>query len=204
MILDHIKIWTWRIVTVFLIIAVIFASFNADWFTVFLTAFVLILIYLPLLGERKYQIDFPSSLELIFIFFVYSSIYLGEVQYFYDKFWWWDLSLHGLSGLMLGAFGFLLVAYLHRHTRIIKKLNPYFIALFAFCFAVTLGVIWEILEFTIDASFGFRMQKTGLVDTMWDLIVNTMGALVISLGSLYYFGDKNNLLEKFLIKIVKK
>ena len=141
-ILEKIKIWTWRIVTLFLVVAIILATFTQDWFTVIMTSLVLILIYVPVYSEKRYKINFPSELEILFIFFIYASLYLGEVQYFYDSFWWWDLFLHGLSGIIIGLFGFLLVFFLHQRTSVIKKLNLMFISLFAFCFAVSLGGVW--------------------------------------------------------------
>ena len=94
----------------------------------------------------------------------------------------WDAS----SGLLLGILGFLLVYVLNENKRIDLQMRPGFIALFAFAFAVAAGTLWEVFEFTVDQIFGTTMQKpmlgdpSGLTDTMWDLIVDALGAFVIS------------------------
>ena len=93
---------------------------------------------------------------------------------------------------MLGTLGFSVVALLNNTNRIPVNLSPIFIAFFAFCFAMMLGAIWEIYEFTIDGIMHLNMQKyalengvalvgrAALVDTMSDLIVDAIGAFVIA------------------------
>ena len=94
--------------------------------------------------------------------------------------------LHTLSGAIIGAIGFSLVYMLNEKDRVAMKLSPVFVAIFSFGFALSIGTLWEIFEFLMDSLFGFDMQKSGLIDTMWDLIVDALGALVISvLGYLY-------------------
>ncbi|QDU83146.1 hypothetical protein Pla163_02430 [Planctomycetes bacterium Pla163] len=136
---------------------------------------------LPLALGRRFRVNLPPQMELLAVVFVYASLGLGEVHGYYERFWWWDALLHTGSGMLLGIFGFLLVHVMNEHERIAMHLKPGFVALFAFMFAVGLGALWEIFEFTADSTFGLNMQKSGLVDTMWDLIVDTLGALVISL-----------------------
>lgn len=138
-----------------------------------------------LLGERL-PVRFPAEFELLAILFVFASLFLGEFHSYYERFWWWDIALHSLSGLLLGILGFLLVYMLNESRRIDMHMRAGFVALFAFAFAVAVGTLWEILEFGADQLFGTRMQKpmlddpSGLTDTMWDLIVDVLGAGVIS------------------------
>lgn len=137
------------------------------------------------LGHRL-PVRIPAEYELLTILFVFAALFLGEFRSFYERFWWWDIALHATSGLMLGILGFLLVYVLNESKRIDLHMRPGFVALFAFVFAVAGGALWEIFEFTVDQLFGTTMQKpmlgdpSGLTDTMWDLIVDALGALVIS------------------------
>jgi hypothetical protein len=143
--------------------------------------------FLPLVLGRRFQVRIPHEFELFAVLFVYASLFLGEVHGYYTRYWWWDILLHTGSSFLLGIFGFLLVYVLNEKKEIDLELSAGFIALFAFAFAMALGVIWELFEFGMDRLFGLNMQKTmfddlsGLTDTMWDLIVDGIGAGVIAL-----------------------
>ena len=135
----------------------------------------------------RYHILIPVEFELMAILFVFASMFLGELHGYYTRYWWWDVALHTTSGLLLGIFGFLLVYILNEDDRVEFSMRPRFLALFAFMFAVALGAIWEIFEFSMDQFFGMDMQKemlgdpSGLTDTMWDIIVDTIGAAIVAL-----------------------
>ena len=143
------------------------------------------------LGNRL-PVRIPSEYELLTILFVFGSLFLGEFRSYYERFWWWDVALHATSGLLLGILGFLLVYILNENKRINLHMRPGFVALFAFVFAVAVGTFWEIFEFSVDQIFGTTMQKpmlgdpSGLTDTMWDLIVDALGALAISAFALWH------------------
>ncbi len=98
--------------------------------------------------------------------FLFTAMYLGEIGAYFVKFWWWDIVLHLSSGVILGIVGFFLIYFLNQKERISLVLSSGFIVLFAFAFAVTAGVVWEVFEFAMDGVFGLTMQKSGLVDTM--------------------------------------
>ncbi len=156
-----------------------------------------IVIFLPAKMEQKFGIDIPDIMEIMYFIFLFCAIYLGEVRNFYFKIPYWDLILHGFSAAMLGAFGFLLVNFFNDYERLKLGLSPFFVALFAFCFALTCGVIWEIYEFLADAVLGTNMQKfitadgtvligrDALVDTMEDFIIDALGALTIAVIGYY-------------------
>lgn len=137
------------------------------------------------LGHRL-PVRIPAEYELLAILFVFAALFLGEFRSYYKRFWWWDIALHATSGLLLGILGCLLVYALKENTRIDLHMRPGFVPLFAFAFAVAVGALWEVFEFAVDQLFGTTMQKpmlgdpSGLTDTMWDLIVNALGALVVS------------------------
>lgn len=165
----------------FLLLGAVLAALQGRWLPALTTLAIAGLTFLPFVLGRRFRTQIPAELELLAVGFLYASLFLGEVHGYYVRFWWWDAVLHTGSGFLLGILGFLLVHILNEHERIEMHMKPGFVAFFAFLFAVGLGAIWEIFEFAMDQLFGMNMQKSGLVDTMWDLIVDTAGALVISL-----------------------
>ena len=184
--------WITRFLHVTLAIGLVLALAERQW----LNALTIVLIFgamaLPLVLGRRLRVYIPPEFELLALVFVYASLFLGEVLNYYQRIWWWDLALHLTSGLLLGIVGFLLVYVLNEHDRIELHMQPRFVAFFAFCFAVSVGGVWEIFEFGMDQVFGTNMQKamfddpSGLTDTMWDLIVDTIGALVICVFGWWY------------------
>ncbi|MGI6005437.1 MAG: hypothetical protein ACOX88_08520 [Christensenellales bacterium] len=159
-----------------------------------------IIIFLPSLIEKRFKIAIPNYMHIVFVLFLYCSVYLGEVQDFYYTVPHWDSILHAFSGVMLGALGFSLVDLLNANKRVRLALSPFFEALFAFCFAVTLGTLWEIYEFAFDGVLGMNMQKflladgtpligrQALTDTMKDLIIDMAASLAVCIAG--YIGLK--------------
>ncbi len=153
----------------------------------------LVVIFLPSFLEKKLSFEIPNYMSIMYFIFLYCAIYLGEVRNFYYIIPHWDTILHAFSGAMLGALGFTLVTILNDAERISVVLSPFFIALFAFCFALAAGAVWEIYEFSGDGLFGLNMQKyrledgtqlighAALIDTMKDIIIDALGALSVTL-----------------------
>jgi len=173
------------------------------------------MMFLPGIISRKFSIEIPSMMYIMFAIFLYCAIYLGEVRDFYNQFKHWDVLLHGFSGAMLGALGYSFVTLLNKSERVPVNLSPAFVVLFAFCFAIMLGVLWEIYEFACDGFLGLNMQKYRLPDgtllvgrdalanTMKDLIVNTIGALIMSVAGYISLKYKKGWIDKFLIRKTK-
>jgi hypothetical protein len=136
------------------------------------------------------QVRLPLEFEVLLNVFIFASIFLGEVGGFYTRFWWWDAVLHTSSGLALGFIGFLILYSLYRADRLDAR--PALIAVFSFCFALALGVLWEVFEFAADSIVGSDMQKSGLVDTMWDLIVDAVGALIAAISGYAYMAYRTH------------
>ncbi|NIP58646.1 MAG: hypothetical protein GWM92_10095, partial [Gemmatimonadetes bacterium] len=131
-------------------------------------------------------------------------LFLGEIQGYYVRYAWWDKVLHTSSGFLLGVLGFLLVYVLNQDERIDLSMKPGFVALFAFAFSVAVGALWEIFEFAMDSFFGMNMQKSGLVDTMWDLIVDSVGALAVALlGYAWMTRDTDSFLEDWIESFIE-
>lgn len=165
---------------------------------------ILSVTFLPLVMGKRFHVRIPHEFDTLAIIFIYMSLFLGEVYGYYARFWWWDTVLHTGSGFLLGILGFLLVYVLNQNPRIDMHLTPFFIALFACMFAMGIGVLWEIFEFAMDSIFGLNMQKSGLVDTMWDLIVDCLGALTISILGYGYLktADHDSFLEHMIQRFI--
>lgn len=171
----------------------------------------MVVLLLPSVIARRLKIEIPSGMMILFVIFLYCAIYLGEVRSFYYHIQSWDTVLHWFSGAMIGALGFSFVALFNNSERIPVNLSPFFVAAFAFCFAVTLGVFWEFYEYSFDGLLGLNMQKfaledgtqlvgrAALQDTMKDLVVDAVGAFAASLIGYISLKHKKGWIEKFQI-----
>ncbi len=158
----------------------------------------LIVLHLPGFLNKRFNVTIPTNTVIAYFIFLYMAIILGEVRSFYYRFEHWDTVLHAFSAGMLGTLGFDVVNVLNKNDAIKLQLSPFFVALFAFCFAISVGVLWEIYEFSFDGLLGLNMQKfrledgtdligrMALVDTMDDLMIDCIGALITS--TIGYFG----------------
>ncbi len=167
----------------------------------FVSLATLCLSLLPLILWHRLSLRLPMPFLLFTTIFVFASIFLGEAFDFYNRVWWWDLALHGSAAVGFGLIGFLFVFMLFEGDRFAAP--PSALALITFCVAMTLGACWEIFEFTMDQLFGLNMQKSGLMDTMGDLIINGVGAILASLGGYFYIkhstgGIVGRALEEFI------
>lgn len=163
------------------------------WMHAFLVIGVMAACLGPVIARKKMLVEIPAEIQILAVLFVFAALFLGEVQDYYGRIWWWDLALHGTAGLLLGLLGFMIVYILNENALVDLHMRPSFVALFAFLFGLGIGTLWEIFEFGMDQIFGFNMQKpmlgdpSGLTDTMWDLIVNALGAGLMSLVGWRYF-----------------
>lgn len=152
----------------------------------------LVVMLLPTLIERRWNLGIANAIHILYYVFLYCAVFLGEVFEFYYLIPHWDTILHFFSGAMLAALGFILVDILNRNERVRVRLSPLFVAVFAFCFALAAGAVWEIYEFTGDSLLGLNMQKcltehgeplmgyAALRDTMKDIVVDAGAALLVS------------------------
>ena len=165
---------------------------KSDYVLVILQCLVgMVVIFIPYRVEKMFGIYIPDLMEILYFLFLFCAIYLGEVQNFYYRIPFWDSILHGFSAGMLSALGFMIVDVISRSKRNTVSLSPFFVSLFAFCFATTCGALWEVYEYLADHLLGTNMQKfmtsEGIVlaghealgDTMKDIMVNLLGTLVV-------------------------
>ncbi|MCD7946743.1 MAG: hypothetical protein LUG13_00380 [Oscillospiraceae bacterium] len=240
------------------VVAIMVAQFlNGNYENFFLCILALILFAIPSFVERNIHIDVPDTLEIMILLFIFAAEILGEIRAYYIAFPYWDTMLHTVNGFLCAAIGFSLVDILNRHKALSFTLSPIFMSLVAFCFSMTIGVMWEFIEFLMDTVFRLDMQKDsivgvissvmldpntggnkpvvvgdiadiivvhsdgsqealglggyldiGLIDTMKDLFVNFIGAVVFSvIGYFYVKGSgqgRGKFLERFLLRWKKK
>lgn len=236
------------------ILTLIAQIFNRNYENVFLCVLTLILFTLPTLLERRLNIALPDTLEIIILLFIYSAEILGEIQAYYTTYPYWDTILHTMNGFLCAAIGFSLIDILNRNDRFSLSLSPLYLAIFAFCFSMTVGVLWEFFECTMDQFFLLDMQKDavvhsiatvmldptggnkpqilrditdvivvqgdgtmtslglggyldiGLLDTMEDLFVNFIGAVVFSVIGFFYVRSrgKGRFARRFIPVLVEK
>lgn len=148
------------------IFILILQAFNRNYENVLLCVLTLALFTLPSALERHMNIDLPDTLEIIILLFIYAAEILGEIQSFYIQFPYWDTMLHTMNGFLCAAIGFSLVDLLNRHERISLHLSPFFMAVMAFCFSMTVGVVWEFFEYLMDRLFLLDMQKDAVLNTI--------------------------------------
>jgi hypothetical protein len=165
------------------------------WSTSFVALVTFGLSLAPNLLASKFKITLPVPFVAAIIVFLFATVFLGEVFDFYGRFWWWDIALHGTSAIGFGLTGFLFALMLFEGDRFAA---PYWaLTLIAFSIAMTTGALWEVFEFTMDSLFGMNMQKTGLDDTMGDLIVDAIGGAIGSLaGYLFLIGSGRGMLNR--------
>lgn len=233
----------------FIVTAILVLNFlRRDYYTVFLCALNLVLFYIPAFVDRTFKVKLTPVLHATILLFIFSGSILGEIGSFYTYIPWWDTMLHTINGFLMAAIGFAMIDILNNSPRFHISLSPIFVAFVAFCFSMTIGVLWEFFEFGMDWFTTMDMQKdriiteissvnfnpsgvnspvtirdiqstaiyyaesaepyivengyldVGIIDTMKDLLVNLVGAVVFSvIGFLYILGrDKRLFASKFI------
>ena len=149
--------------------------FNRNFENVFLCVLTLFLFMVPSMLERKLDIALPNTLEIIILLFIYAAEIMGEIGAYYVTFPYWDTVLHTLNGFLCAAIGFSLLDILNRHSEARFHLSPLYLAIVAFCFSMTVGVIWEFFECTMDQLFFLDMQKDTVVQSIGSIMLDPTG-----------------------------
>ena len=146
---DKIELVLSYILQIILLGTMVYWLYDQQWLNAFAVFGIIFLTFLPKIIRHKLQVRLPIEFDFIAIVFIFMAIFLGEVHGYYTRFWWWDLLLHSSSGFLLGIAGFVLVYVLNEEKKMVQRMKPGFIALFGFTFAVMLGALWEIFEFSM-------------------------------------------------------
>ena len=163
------------ILRVLVVLALVAQVFNGNFENVFLCVLTLILFSIPSFIERTVRIDIPDTLEIIILLFIYAAEIMGEIGAYYVNYPYWDTVLHTLNGFLCAAIGFSLLDILNRHSEARFHLSPLYLAIVAFCFSMTVGVIWEFFECTMDQLFFLDMQKDTVVSTIGSVMLDPTG-----------------------------
>ena len=163
------------VLRILVIIVMVVQFLEGNYENVFMCALTLVLFLIPIIIERRLNIKLPNTLEIIIFLFIFSAQILGEVQNFYGIFKYWDTILHTINGFLCAAIGFSMIDILNRSTKFHKMLTPAFVALVAFCFSMTVGVLWEFIEYGMDKTFNTDMQKDRIVTTVSSTLLNEEG-----------------------------
>ncbi|MBQ7039502.1 MAG: hypothetical protein IJN39_02935 [Clostridia bacterium] len=232
----------------FVMIAIVTNILSRNYESLFFCVLTLVLMLVPSFVEKKLRISLPTGLEITILLFIFSAEILGEMQNYYTRFPFWDTILHTVNGFLCAAIGFAMVDILNNDLKTKFKLSPFYLAVAAFCFSMTIGVIWEFFEFGCDVFLHTDMQKDqivhhissvmlnpdgmnkavvienitqtyvngkslpvngyldiGIYDTMKDLFVNFIGAVVFSVIGYFYVKSRGkNSFAKNFIPVPKK
>lgn len=225
---------------------------NGNYENVYICLLTLVLFSVPSFVERRLHVDLPDALEIVILAFIFAAEILGEIREYYITIPYWDTVLHTINGFLFAAIGFCLVNVLNENKRVSLSLSPFYMAVTAFCFSMTIGVLWEFFEWAMDCWFGLDMQKDtvmtafntvslsghnvvshvqdvadtvlvyadgtekalglggyldlGLYDTMMDLLVNFIGAVVFSFLGYFYVKTKGKgrIARMFIPKVMER
>lgn len=162
------------------ILMMILQFLNRNYENFFLCILTLILLVMPSLVQVTFRIELPTVLEILILIFIFSAEILGEIQEYYIIFPMWDTMLHTINGFLAAAIGFSMVDLLNRSDKMMFQLSPLFTAIVAFCFSMTIGVVWEFFEFGMDTFFGLDMQKDTIIQTIRSVALNPEGRNVVT------------------------
>lgn len=157
------------------IVMMVLQLLNRNYENVFLCVLTLVLLVAPSFVQVTFKVELPTTLEIIILVFIFAAEILGEISEFYLMFPFWDTVLHTLNGFLAAAIGFSLVDLLNRSEKMVFNLSPLFTAIVAFCFSMTIGVLWEFFEFGMDQIIGYDMQKDTVIHTIRSVMLDPAG-----------------------------
>ena len=160
---------------ILVIVTMVLQLLNRNYENVFLCALTLLLLVMPSLVQITFKVELPTTLEIFILVFIFAAEILGEISEFYLVFPFWDTVLHTINGFLAAAIGFSMVDLLNRSEKIMFNLSPLFMAIVAFCFSMTIGVMWEFFEFGMDQLIGYDMQKDTVIHTIRSVTLDPAG-----------------------------
>ena len=171
---EHKSVLIVYLVLRFIVLAcLVLSAADRNWENVFVCILVLVLFLVPDFLQRRLQIEFPSLLQIIILLFIFAAEILGELGNYYVQYRNWDTILHSTWGFLCAAVGFSLVDILNRDSRARMQLSPAYLALAAFCFSMTIGVMWEFFEFFADTVLGLDMQKDTVITSFQSVTLDS-------------------------------
>ncbi len=195
---DQIQLQVIRALRLSVVPIAIWEIYTQNWQGLLIAFFALLFMYSPDILQRWYKFKLPLDYSLFMVFFVFASLVLGEFGGAYERFWWWDAVLHVSSAAVFGLFAFLGLYVAKLSGRL--DISPTMFGFLVFSVGMMVGGVWEIAEFSLDSLFGLNMQKSGLQDTMGDLIVGAIGSLAMAFGTRQFLlnGEKGGPGSRFV------
>lgn len=170
--------------------------YYSEWGAFLYSLLALLLMFLPELIRSRAKIQLPIEYDVVLVIFMYASVFLGKVGQAYERFWWWDGALHTSAGFILAFIGFLIFYIKIRQGKL--QASRLLVGLMIFSLSLAFGAIWEIFEFVVDTTLNGNLQRGSLRDTMWDLIVDSIGALAMAwIGVRQIYGAKNGMVARW-------
>ena len=154
------------------IAAMVISCLRGDYENLFLCCLSLVLFIAPAFIQSNFGIELPSTLEIIILLFIFAAEILGEMESYYVKYPFWDTMLHTINGFLCAAVGFALLDVINRNSKIKFSLSPVYLAIVAFCFSMTIGILWEFFEFGCDLILHTDMQKDFVVNNIYSVALN--------------------------------
>lgn len=178
----------------------LYAAFNDQLGAFLYSLLSLVLTFLPQI--IKIKVNLPIEFDFVLVIFMYAAVFLGKAGLAYDRFWWWDLVLHTSSGFILGFIAFLILYIKVEQKKLIA--NRLVIGLLIFSVGLAFGALWEIFEYGLAVVFGGNITAAGLRDTIWDLIVDSIGALAMAwVGVRQIFDKRQGFIARWAHNFVK-
>ena len=163
------------ILRLMVIFVMIIQFFHKNYNNVFVCVLTLVMFLIPVFVDRRLNIKLPNLLEIIILLFIFAAEILGEINSFYTKIPYWDTMLHTVNGFLMGAIGLTMIDILNQSPKIHFSMSPAFVGFVSFCFSMTVGVLWEFFEYTMDIFFLTDMQKDWIVDVISSVKLNSEG-----------------------------
>lgn len=163
------------VLRILVIVSMVRQFFLGNYQGFFLCLLTMALLHLPSWFQVQLKVEAPPGLEIAILCFIFAAEILGELNEFYVHIPFWDTMLHTLNGFLCAAIGFSAVMVLHKNEKIVFELSPGFLAMVAFCFSMTVGLIWEFFEFGMDWFMGLDMQKDAIVSSISSTMLDSSG-----------------------------
>ena len=154
------------VLRVLVLVTMVLQIVKRNYENVYICLLTLILFMIPSFVERRLRIELPDTLEIVLLIFIFAAEILGEIREYYLTIPCWDTILHTVNGFLFAAVGFSVVSILNKDIKITLQLSPFYMAIAAFCFSMTIGILWEFFEWGMDSWFGLDMQKDTVVTTL--------------------------------------
>lgn len=174
---DHNKavVIVYFVLRILVLMTMISQILNKNYENVYICLLTLILFMIPSFVERRLHIELPDTLEIVILVFIFAAEILGEIEAYYLTIPYWDTILHTVNGFLFAAIGFSVVSILNKDKKIAMQLSPFYMAITAFCFSMTIGILWEFFEWGMDGWFDLDMQKDTVVTKLTTVELNPLG-----------------------------